>query len=352
MLKVGDLIKHLSDNPQSSPVQATLLNYFLHLTDEDDLITSELLESFFATCLDYAHWQQNRASLGQEIRELLEGHLDFSTVKWPENMQVIELENLSDLTDAIQVYLNSICKKGEKYRLIIEPDKKILAIILNADQSVTVRSFDKKMMIRHGHLEPMKKDFALHYTSDLELDPVQIQKLEIAPFVTAQFQAGAERLKGALVRGYTCQKFFDLDSENIASYPKLFFAIKRVEKNFINRQTDPYYQQVVSALEKTIEYVRLGDEEAIEGSMDILAQAQNALEYVFTGDKLLSLLIRDLQHTLSQKRGVGLRLENSSQPVRQESRVVRTPQKVEDLWNMEQPQPLSQKRARRSDLTN
>jgi hypothetical protein len=347
MLKVGDLIKHLSENnPQSSPARLTFLNFLSHLTEEDDLITSELLEIFFSTCLDYAHWHQNRASLSEEIRSLLEQHTDLSGVKWPEDTQVVEIDNLSDLTDSLQLYLNSIYKKGEKYRLIVEPEKKILAIVLNADHSITVRSFDRKMIIRHGQLEPLKKDFALYYTADLELDPAQIQKLEIAPFVTAQFQAGLEELKGALVRGYTCQKFFDLRGENIATYPKLFYAIKRVEKNFINRQTDPFYQQTVTALEKTIEHVRLGDEDAIQGSMDVLAQSQNALEYVFNGDKLLNLLIRDLQHTLSLRRGQGQRAHSDN------SRVVRTPQKVEDSWNQKQNQPLFQRRERKSDLTN
>lgn len=346
MLKVGHLIKHLSENnPQANPARLTFLNFLSSLADEESLVTTELLESFFSNCMDYAHWLQNRTQLSQEIRELLTDHLDLTGLKWPEEMQIIELDQLSDLTDALQLFLNSIYKKGEKYRLIIEPDKKILAIVLNPDQSITVRSFDRKMMIRHGQLEPLKKDFALYYTPDLELDPNRVQQMEIAPFVIAQFQTGQDAVTGSLVRGYLCQKFFDLKGENIAAYPKLFYAIKRLEKNFINRQTDPFYQQTISALEKTIENVRLGDEDAIESSMDVLAQAQNALEYVFGGDKLLSLLIRDLQHTLSLRRGTGER------PA--ESRVVRTPQKVEESqWNQKQNPPLSPRRERKSDLIN
>ncbi|MEZ0391285.1 MAG: hypothetical protein ACAH59_03655 [Pseudobdellovibrionaceae bacterium] len=344
MLKVGALIKYLSENHrQPPPARLTFLNYLTNLVDSEAQVTPELLEIFFAHCLEYAHWQQNRKQLGQEIRDLLQDHMDLAGLKWPEETQILELESGSDFTDALQVYLNSTYKKGEKYRLIHEADKKILAIVLMPDHSICVRTFDRKMMIRHGQLEPLKKDFALYYTPDLELDPAHTQQLEVAPFVVAQFQNGSEGLKGSLVRGYLCQKSFDLQGENIAAYPKLFYAIKKMEKHFINRQTDPYYQQTISALEKTIENVRLGDPEAIQESIDVIAQAQNAIEYVFTGDKLLNLLLRDLQHTLAQRKN----LENS--------RVEMTPRKVEESWTQRQrpsqPRPFP-KRGPKYDLTN
>lgn len=344
MLKVGALIKYLSENnPQATPARLTFYHYLSNLAEPDTEITTEMLEEFFATCLDYAHWQQNRGQLSQEIREFLQDHFDFGGIKWPEDTQVVEIEHGSDLTDALQAYLNTIYMKGEKYRLVVTADKKVMAIVLNPDHSICVRFFDRKMMIRHGQLEPLKKNLALYYTPDLELDPTFTQRIEIAPFVTAQFQIGEEGLDGSLVRGYLCQKFFVLRGENIASYPKLFYTVKKVEQSFINRQTDPYYQQNVSALERTIENVRLGDSEAIQSSMDILAQAQNAIEYVFTGDKLLNLLVRDLQHTLAQRQSA----ENS--------RVVRTPRKVEESWTTKQkqsqPQP-SLKRGPKFDLTN
>ncbi len=319
MLKVQALIKYLSENnPQGTPVRLAFFNYLTSLADQEGQVDSELLENFFAICLDYAHWQQNRKTLGDEIRELLGDNIDTSEIKWPEQIQVIELENLTDATDALQCYLNAIYKKGEKYRLIMEGEKKIMAIVLMPDQSLCVRSFDRKMIIRHGQLEPLKKDLILTYNSNLELDPNLIQRMEVGPFVTAQFQVSPAGIHGNLVRGYQHQKFFELQGENLGSYPKLFYAIKRIEQYFLQRQSDPFYQETVSALEKIIENMRLNEYESLQEAVDVMARAQNILEHVFIGDKLLTLLIRDLQHTLSQ---------------RQNSRVVRTPQKVEESWN-------------------
>jgi len=318
MLKVQALIKYLSENnPQSTPVHLALFNYLSHVANTQELMTAELLENFFAMCLDYTHWQQNREQLGREIQELLGEHVDMTGLKLPVQTQVVELENLSDVTDALQCYLNSIYKKGEKYRLIMEGEKKILCIVLMPDQSICIRTFDRKMMVRHGQLEPLKKDLILYYNSNLELVPDQMQRLEVGPFVTAQFVTSAEGVQGSLVRGFQHQKFFDLQGESLGSYPKLFYCVKRIEQYFLQRQSDPFYQETVAALEKTNEKMRLHELDSFQDAVDVMARAQNILEYVFTGDKLLSLLIRDLQHTLSQKN----------------SRVVRTPQKVEESWN-------------------
>ncbi len=303
MLKVGTLIKYLSENnPQETPARLTFFNYLLHLTDAGSALTAENVENFFASCLDFTHWQQNRLQLGNEIQQILQESIDLSEVHWPQDTQVVDLENPKDMTDALQFYLNSVHNKGEKYRLIPESEKKMLAIILMPDKSLCVRSFDSKMIIRHGQLEPLKKDLCLYYTADLELDSEQIQKMEIAPFVTARFQASADRIEGSLVKGYTQQKFFDLKGPGLSAYPKLFYALKRLEQHFINRETDSFYQEMISALERVNEMVKLGDPEAMQESMDVMARAQNALEYVFAGDKLLNLLIRDLQHTLALRK--------------------------------------------------
>jgi hypothetical protein len=309
MLKVRTLIKYLfENNPQASPARLTFFNYLSHFADTEALLTAETIENFFASCLDYAHWVQNRPALGQEVKQVLQMcaaasdiALDLRDVKWPQDTQLVELEHLSDLTDSVQVYLNSIYKKNERYRLLLDQNKKILAVVLHEDHSVSVRSFDRKMILRHGQLEPLRKDLTLTYLPSLDLAPNLIQKIEVSPFVTAQFQSTEDGFRGCLVRGYVFQKFIDLRGENLTAHPKLFYAVKRLEQHFIDRRTDPFYRETVIALEKTIELVKKLDPEAIAGATDILARAQNALEYVFAGDRMLGLLIRDLQNTLSSR---------------------------------------------------
>jgi hypothetical protein len=332
MLKVRTLIKYLfENNPQANPARLTFFNYLSHLADVDVLLSAEMVENFFASCLDYAHWVQNRPALGQEVKQVLQMcaaandiAVDLNDIKWPQDTQLIELEHLSDLTDAVQVYLNSIYKKNERYRLLLDQNKKLLAVVLHDNHTVSVRSFDRKMILRHGQLEPLRKDLTLTYLPTLELMPNLVQKIEVSPFVTAQFQMSDEGYRGCLVRGYVFQKFFDLRGETLTAHPKLFYAVKRLEQHFIDRRTDPFYKETIGALEKSVELVNVGDSEAIVDATDVLARAQNALEYVFAGDRMMALLIRDLQNTLSKHSGKADLVQN---------RIVETTsQKAEPTW--------------------
>lgn len=309
MLKVSTLIKYLNENNQSltalKPIEQTFLNYLTYHLEPFSIVTSDTLDNFFRLCLEYPHWQQNRALLGQEIREFFQGQNseqalleDLDQVKWPENTQVIEIENKADLTDAIQGYLNSIYKKGEKYRLVVDQDK-IFALILKPDFSVSVQFFDRKMVIHHGHLEPLRKDLCLHYTKDLELDSEKLQKIEVAPYAVAQFRAENGLLSGCLIRGYTLQKTFEFKDSPMESFPKLFYSLKRAEQHFLSRESDPFYQQLLQSLESAIQALNESQMDSIQLATDTMAKTQNALEFVFTGDRVLSLLLRDLQHTLA-----------------------------------------------------
>jgi hypothetical protein len=73
-----------------------------------------------------------------------------------------------------------------------------------------------------------------------------------------------------------------------------------MEGHFLKKESNPFFVGLVAELEKHIQLLRLGDQGAVAESADLVARAQNALEYVFGSDKLLSLLIRDLQNTLNQ----------------------------------------------------
>ena len=172
MLKVGTLIKYLSENnPSESPARLSFFHYLSYLTDYSQVLTVDTVENFFASCLDFTHWQQNRLHLGEEIQTILQEALDLSEVRWPQNTQVIELENSKDLGTALQIYLNSIYKNGEKYRLIPLSEQKFLGVILRPNKSLWVRTFDHKMIVNDGQLQPLKKDLCLYYTAELDLDP-------------------------------------------------------------------------------------------------------------------------------------------------------------------------------------
>lgn len=313
MVKINQVLKFLSSiNPNLTPARVCFNNYLSYFCDANDTLTRPILESFFSHSMDYAHWIQNRANLTQEIKAILEGvqklaplEIDFSQIRWPQEIQVLEVESSNDWVELVQNYVKSQITTEAKFRLIHEESiKRLIVIILQADGAIEVRQFDRKFIINNGQLTPLKKEICLYYTAELELNPARKQMIEVAPFVTAQFKVSGEKMTGCLLRGYLGQKFFELRGEPMTAYPKLFYSVKRIESFFIDRGTDSFYNGLVQSLERTNALVRVNDPEAIRDSLNTLSQAQNAIEYVFMGDKLLNLLVRDLQHNLQNRRPV------------------------------------------------
>jgi len=336
MLNAGRILKSISQPKDGEAPISTFINWLAYSCEAEDLMTPELISTFFQECLDYPHWQQNSRVLGEEVRYLLEtlcqqiGEVvNFEEVLMPARLQVVEIEHLSDWVDAVNGYLTAQ-HAADKFRLLHdEALQKIIAVILKNDGRLSVRQFSRKFFIRNGALTPLREDLALHYDPHFDLQPGVPQKIEIGPYMTARFLSENGAPFGTIARGYFFQKFQALNGAELDRSPRLFYTLKRLEQHFLKRESDPFYQELVDSIEHSIRLMKIGDDGAIERSPDLLSQAQNALEHVFIGDKLLSLLVRDLQYTMAGRKPVARK-------------------KDEKAWSPTLPPP----RPQRSDLTN
>jgi hypothetical protein len=341
MLKVGQLIRFVAGlNPQNTPAKLSFYNFLRGFPKPDDLLTPELIENFFIYCIDYPHWAANKNQLGTEVQYLLENFnnfyqqdFDLRKIRFPQTMQLFEIERPQDLEDAAMLYLKRIYTADDKIRLINDQNKRMIAVILHEDRTITVHAFDKKFTLRDGHFEPLRTDLALHYTENLELSPDHKQKIEVAPFLISEFRIKNDKVDGVLLRGYVYQKLMEFKGENLRDQSRLLFPLKRIEQFFVDRRTDPYYQDLISQLERTLALIQQGDREALNWSAMVLTQAETALENVFTGDKLLTLLVRDLRHTSENTRKMKPSL-GMGQPLNTDEECLKiTPIKDYDLTN-------------------
>ena len=307
MLKVAPLLKFLSDlNPQNTPARLALYNWLKGFSSPEEPLSNGLFERFFRDSLDYPHWLGNKNQLGHEVRFLLENFnrffqqkFDFSSLRFPESLQVIEIENLPDVLDTLSCHLNQKIGPDDKFRLLPDAQgKKFVAVVLREDRSIEVRVYDRKFLLKGGLLEPLRTDLALFYDSNLELSNQHQHQVEIAPYITAQFQVDQGRVRGMALRGFVFQNFLEMKGEALQDQTKLLVPIRRLEQFFIDRNTDKEYQTLVQKLERTRALILAGDAEANRWGSTILTQAETALEQVYGGDRLLSLLVRDLRHTL------------------------------------------------------
>lgn len=222
MLKVSQLLKFISDlNPQNTPTRLSFFNFLKGFSFPDDDLTPDLIEKFFFYCMDYPHWASNKQQLGNEIHFLLENFnsfyqkkFDLSAIRFPQQIQLIEMENFSDVVDAVSLYLTTQYTDEDKVRILPDQNKRLIAIILRADKTLEVRTFDKKFVIRSGALRPLRDDLILYYTPNLELSPRHTQKVEVAPYITAQFTIFDERVTGAFIRGYVSRSLLNLKTKS------------------------------------------------------------------------------------------------------------------------------------------
>lgn len=311
MQTVGRIIQQLSAQGfQLCPVRMTLCQYLNHLYSPDDYFSNEVILSFLQDCMEYPHWLQHRTDLVRDLEMVLREVGESEMVEPGEihdfvDRQIIEITHDRDFTEAVQAYL-TLRLQGElkPFRLFRDGQRKMVAICRRPDGGIEVRQFDRKFLIRHGQLTPVREDLTLHYSPDLELDPNQIQKIEVAPYVLARFKSDGFLIHGKMVRGYIFQKLQDLNNLELEAVPRLFLSLKRLEQFFIRRESDPYYQRLTQEVERTIQLIRLGEPLSPASLTELQLSVQNALEYVFTGDKLLSLLLKDLQHSMGQLREI------------------------------------------------
>lgn len=303
MTKIHQLAKFIEAlNPNQTPARLAFYNYLKNFCSAEQEVNTQLINDYFYFALHASHWQQNKPQLTSEIQFLVTNFnnhypnaIKVAEVKSPQSIQLLDIENFSDLIEIITHYMEKNKEAGDRFRLIDDAQKRLIALVLKSSGELKVRVFDKICVIKNGIIEPLRTYLTLHYTPQLELHPELTQHIEIAPFVTASFKIQNQRCTGAFIRGYVFQKYHELKGENINEQLKLFYPLKRIEQFFIDRRTDLYYKEIVSSLERMNQLARQGDFETLRRGQSLLNIAHAASENIFIDDKLLSLLIRDLK---------------------------------------------------------
>ncbi len=306
MAHVTALAQHiLTLEPDKDAARLCLYHYLKNLCEAVEPVNAELIQRFFTRALTFQHWQQNKQALFNEVNGILH-HFQESTGQLiqgsesfrPEELQVVPAESLRTMELVVNKFLERTSSPYDQFRALQEGDR-IVAIVLQGDRSLRVSVFPRVMAIRDGELVPLCQDFALYYTSDLQIHPMMIQQIEIGPHTAARFRMGADGINGLVTRGYTFQKYATMDGGGLHRYPVLFYPLKRLEQFFVNRKSDPMYIELTGLLEKALELMNQEHPEAVKFAEAALERGRLALEHIFPDDKLVRLLINNLEKTLA-----------------------------------------------------
>lgn len=307
MAHVTALAQHILNlQPDKDAARLSLYHYLKNLCEATEPVNSELMNRFFCRALTFAHWQQEKSHLFHETAAVLQHFQDTQGVLLPLNemfraddVQVVPIESIRNLDLVINRYLERSASPYDQYRTINEGEDRINAIILQGDRSLRVTVFPKVLAIREGELLPLTLDYTLFYSPELQLHPMMIHQVEVGPHTSARFQMRPDGIHGTIVRGYTFQRYATMDGGGLHRYPVLFYPLKRLEQFFVNRKSDPMYVELTNLLEKALELTSAAHPEALKFAEAALERGKLALEHIFPDDKLVRLLINNLEKTLA-----------------------------------------------------
>jgi hypothetical protein len=299
-------------DPQKTPARLALFNFTKHILEPTEPFSPDTIESFYARAMNYEYWQTNSQSLAQSVREDVESFLkhsktddgEWKQIRHADQIQVIAFDHFYDFESTITNVESLRQKSGEKVRIVKISESEIASFMLSTVGTLEVRVYAPRAMVCGHQLRPLAPITHLHYSNTLELMPHVRQLLQGSLATTISFYRDENGLNGLITRGHTMQKFETFmrvrGSENV----DLFYGLKRLERNFINPQSDPYYQEIVQSMERAARALQNSNGRDLNLQMAEKAAQKGALalKSAFPNDRLLQLLVTHLEHGIRQTR--------------------------------------------------
>ncbi len=280
---------------KNDPMRLCLYNYLKNFCLDQDDINSELIQKFILECLRFTHWQNHAKDLDKMLKTEF-SHLTLKTVHMASTFQVISFQHIKDFYAVVKKSVDRT--KGMRVRTL--PDQQKAMVLLELSPKIFKATyFHNIFTIHNGQIRPLGITSSLQYDSRLHLSEGVKQCIELAASHRAYFYIHQSKIKGYIVRGYLFQKVHSFTIKSIEEFPALHFALKRVERFYIHRSTDPLYVDTIKNLENAIENFSFHHSSTRATLIQMVERAKNLVEYVFPDDKLLKLLIREASRLLT-----------------------------------------------------
>lgn len=308
------LLKH---DPQRNPARLTLFNYLKHVLEPGLPLSPAVISAFYARVLHAPHWQAEAGSLSETVRGDVQAFLDqhaseteratWAGLRHADSLQVVTIKSAQDFTELVAVEHAARQKSGDELKTIAIGDGQMLVLLLTRTGQLEAKVYPCQALVWGARLRLMAPVTHLFYSADLELMPHVRQVLEGSLLTTHCFHVDDEGVHGLITRGHTFQKFETFIRAKLSETQDLFPALKRLERHFINPQSDAYYQELVARLERANRLLEHASGEALLEAERALNRGRSSLKTIFPNDRLLTLLVTHLDYGISQRKVSGPR---------------------------------------------
>jgi hypothetical protein len=302
----------LGRRPQDTAARLALYHYFKNFVGDGEVLRMALFSDFSELALRFEHWREGKQGLERfvraEIQEFLDsgGEVEGQMDDWrkPTELSLIEVGLERDLEEILHRFLGERTPAGDVFRLLPFEQKwgfrGFSAVFSRASGGIDVDIFDPWMCVRNGNLEPLNLSRRVSYDATLELQLDMNQIVQAGPHSLARFVRHPKVIRGHFIKGYTLLKSEAFELKDLSQLPSLFYAVKSLERLFVNKESDPVYQSVTGLLEEAVKLLQDRDPDSIHFAEKARKQGQLALEHIFVDDRLIFLLLRELDRTLGQ----------------------------------------------------
>jgi hypothetical protein len=226
----------------------------------------------------------------------------WQALRHADTLQIVPLKVFHDLEMLVMSEHAARQKSGDEIKTVKMSETEVLAILLSPTGSLEAKVYPNQALVWGPRLRLVAPTTYLSYSADLELTPHVRQILEGNLMTTHSFHVDAEGVHGLVTRGHTFQKFETFIRAKLSETQDLFSSLKKVERHFIDAQSDPFYQELVSRLERANRLLNNPSPDNLSEAERALNRGRLSLKNIFPNDRLLTLLVTHLDYGISQRR--------------------------------------------------
>ena len=302
------LARHiLRYQPDKDAARLCLYHYLIHHCTPNTPLDPKIFEDFAREALSFDFWRKKKGALSQEIQFILQHYNETYSLNWsfkefsfPDNWQVLKLESQKELVSILESWVQRNFPKDTRNRIFRTQRDTYVVVVQLAEGKVNVYEIKNDFLVKDGGLQPLNTSYCLSYGPNLELLPDTVQRVITRENSVCRFALKEGLALGRVIQGFVFKEAQPLKGA-LNQYPLLFYPIKELEQFFIDRQSDPTYQELVHTIEKALELIRLRHPEAENFSKAALQRGQSALNALFQNDNTLDVLVRELSTKIRAK---------------------------------------------------
>jgi len=299
-------------DPKTNSARTTLYNFLKHAIDPSLPFSPAVIMAFYSRVLQFDQWQNDSENLSHTVRADVysftnqfctdEEQAAWAKLRHPDTLQIVNLKAFQDLEELVETEHTARRKSGEVIKQVRLSETQVLVLILSPNGGLEVKVYPAMAIVWGSKLRLVAPVTHLFYGANLELLPGVRQILEGSLLTTHCFQIDSEGVHGLITRGATFQKFETFIRATLSETQDLFNCLKKLERYFINPQSDPFYQETVSRLERANRLLNQPTPENLDLAAKALNKGRMCLKNIFPNDRLLTLLITHLEYGISQQR--------------------------------------------------